>query len=125
MKATYRLGCNYSSSSDKAITRHRSTMSSFTEKQRAYHLLKIRTRFNRLDLNHDGFISREDYELMATKVQECGKLNAENAESTRNAFMTVADVFDLKPGVKIPVEEEAQKTNPRILCDGTRKKWLS
>jgi Ca2+-binding EF-hand superfamily protein len=94
-------------------------MSSFTEKQRAYHLLKMRTRFNRLDLNHDGFISREDYELMATKVQECGKLNAEDAESTRNAIMTVADAFDLKPGVKIPVEEEARKTNPRILCDGT------
>ena len=86
-------------------------MSSWTEKQRAYHLQKMRTRFTRLDLNHDGFISREDYELMATKVQEHGKLNAENAESTRNAFMTVADLFDLKPGVKIPVEEAAKKAN--------------
>jgi hypothetical protein len=47
---------------------------------------------------------------MATKVQEHGKLNAENAESTRNAFMTVADLFDLKPGVKIPVEA-AKKAN--------------
>ena len=62
-------------------------------------------------MNHDGFISREDYELMATKVQECGKLNVEDAESTRNAFMTVADAFDLKPGVKIPVEEAAKKAN--------------
>ena len=83
-------------------------MSSLTEKQRAYHLQKMRTRFNRLDLNHDGFISREDYELMATKVQECGKLNA---ESTRNAFMIVADALGLKPGVKIPVEEAARKAN--------------
>ena len=111
LKATCNLGCNYSSSSDKAITRHRSAMSSFTEKQRAYHLLKMRTRFNRLDLNHDGFISREDYELMAKKLQQYGKLNAEDAESTRKAFMTVADAFDLKPGVKIPVEEAAKKAN--------------
>ena len=86
-------------------------MSSLTEKQRAYHLRKMRTRFTRIDLNHDGFISREDYEIMATKVQECGKLNAEDAESTRNAFMTVADALGLKPGVKIPVEEAAKKAN--------------
>ncbi|CAB3994224.1 Sarcoplasmic calcium-binding [Paramuricea clavata] len=86
-------------------------MSSLTEKQRAYHLQKMRTRFTRLDLNHDGFISREDYELMAKKLQEYGKLNAENAESTRNAFMAVADLLDLKPGVKVPVEEAAKKAN--------------
>jgi hypothetical protein len=28
------------------------------------------TRFNRLDLNHNGFISREDVEFTATKFQE-------------------------------------------------------
>ncbi|CAB3988635.1 sarcoplasmic calcium-binding [Paramuricea clavata] len=89
-------------------------MSSLTEKQRAYHLLKMRTRFTRLDLNHDGFISRDDYELMAKKLKEYGKLNAEDAESTRNAFMTVADRLDLKPGVKISVEEAAQKANREL-----------
>ncbi|CAB3994219.1 sarcoplasmic calcium-binding [Paramuricea clavata] len=97
-------------------------MLSLIEKQRAFHLQKMRTRFTRLDLNHDGFISRADYELMATKVQENAKLNPEDAESTRNAFMAVADALGLKRGVKIPVEEAAKKANREFSVMAQEKK---
>ncbi|CAB3983970.1 sarcoplasmic calcium-binding [Paramuricea clavata] len=90
-------------------------MSNLTDKQREFHLQKMRTRFNRLDLNQDGFISREDYELMATKLQEYGKLDEEKAERTRNAITSVADRMGLKPGVKIPAEEAAQKASKGFL----------
>jgi Ca2+-binding EF-hand superfamily protein len=90
-------------------------MSILTDKQREFHLQKMRTRFNRLDLNHDGFISREDYELMGTKLQEYGKLDEEKAERTRNAFISIADRMGLKPGVKIPAEEAAQKASKGFL----------
>ena len=99
-------------------------MSSLTDKQRAYHLQKMRTRFIRLDLNHDGFISRDDYELMATKLQEYGKLNKENAEMKRKALMNVADRFGLKPGVKFPVEEAAKRAHQELTSMAPEKKWV-
>ena len=67
-------------------------------------------------MNHDGFISREDYELMATRFQEYCKMNRENTELSRVAFMSVADALGLKPGVKISVEEAAKKASEEI-CD--------
>ena len=97
-------------------------MSNYTDEQRAYHLRKMRTRYRRLDMNNDGFISREDYELMASKLIEHGKMGKEHAESTRKAFTTVADHFDLKPGIKIPVEEAAQKASSNLLSIAAEKK---
>ena len=89
-------------------------MSNLTEKQRAFHLKKMLTRYKRLDLNHDGFTSREDYELMATKLQEYGRLDEKRAELSRNAFKNIADVVGLKAGVKIPVEEAARNLSQEI-----------
>lgn len=40
-------------------------MNTLTEKQKAYHLLKMRTRAKRTDLNQDGFLSREDFEIIS------------------------------------------------------------
>ena len=90
-------------------------MSHLTEKQRAFHLKKMLTRYKRLDLNHDGFISREDYELMATKLQEYGRLDEKGAELACNAFTNAADALGLNAGVKISVEEAARNANQKLL----------
>ena len=88
---------------------------SLTEKQKAYHLQKMRTCANRFDANKDGYFSREDIALMSERLVEYGKLAKEQADAAYKAFMKYADLFNLKPGVKIPLEEHAQKTSKAIL----------
>lgn len=90
-------------------------MTTLTEKQKAYHLLKMRTRAIRTDLNQDGFLSRDDFELIVTRMTEYGKLTKEQSESIHVAFMKMADASGLKPGVKIPVELAAQKNSEKLL----------
>ena len=95
-------------------------MSNTNEEQRAYHLRKMRTRFRRFDVNHDGFISREDYDLIATKLLEYSKMEEE--ESTRKIFAAVADSLGLKPGVKVPVEEAAKQASSEMMAMAPAKK---
>ena len=66
------------------------------------------------DLNHDAFTSREDYELMATKLQKYGRLDEKRAELARNPLRNIADALDLKAGVKIFVEEAARNLSREI-----------
>ena len=89
-------------------------MSHLTEKQRDFHLKKMLTTYIRMDLNHDDTISREYYELMATKLQEYGRLNEKEAELARNALKNITDVVGLKAGVKISVEEAARNLSREI-----------
>ena len=56
---------------------------SFTKEQKAYHLRKMRTRMTRLDVNKDGYISCEDYELMGKKLAEHSRMTKEQAEKNR------------------------------------------
>lgn len=70
----------------------------------------------RFDADKNGHISREDFELMAKKLAEYGKMSKEQAESAREAFVKVADEFGLKPGVKIPLEEAALKASKLLLA---------
>ena len=69
----------------------------------------------RLDINKDGFISREDYELMGKKLAKQSGMAEEQAETTTKEMMKVADAFNLKPGVKLPLEEAAKKASETIL----------
>ena len=84
---------------------------SFTEEQKAYHLRKMRTRMSRLDINKDGYISREDFELMGKKLAEHSGMTEEQAQATTREFLKVADMINLKPGVKKPLEEAAKRAN--------------
>jgi hypothetical protein len=69
-----------------------------------------------MDINHDGFISREDFELMAKRLVEYTKeITKEKSESIFTTFGKVADLMCLKPGVKIPLEEEAKITSDVLL----------
>ena len=88
---------------------------SFTPEQKAYHLRKMRTRMLRMDVNKDGFISREDYELMGIKLAEHSGMTGEQAEAAKNQFLKVADTINLKPGLKTPLEEAAKKANEALL----------
>ena len=96
-------------------------MSNPTVEQRAYHLRKMRTRFTRLDLNNDGFISREDYDLMATKLLEYNKMGEE--ESMRKIFANVADRLGLKLGVRVPVEEAAKEASTKLMAIAPEERW--
>ena len=69
----------------------------------------------RMDVNKDGFLSREDYELMAKQLAEYGRLTEKQADSAYSGFMEVADTFNLNPGVKLPLEEAIQRANTSLL----------
>lgn len=53
---------------------------SLTEKQKAYHIQKMRTAAERFDTNKDGYFTLEDFVLMAERLIEYGKLTKEQAE---------------------------------------------
>ena len=74
---------------------------SLTEKQKAYHLRKMRTHLERLDVNKDGTISRADYELMTERMTALGKLTEEQAKRVHSIFMRVADNMSLDKGVQL------------------------
>ena len=94
---------------------------SFTAEQKAYHLRKMRTRMFRIDINKDGFISREDFELMGIKLAEHSGMTGEKAEAAKKQFLKVADMINLKPGVKTPLEEAAKKANEKLLTSMTAR----
>ena len=100
---------------------------SVTEEQRAYHLKKMRTRFARLDLNKDGFISHEDYELMGKRLAEHGNLTKEQAESVHKSLMVIADnIVLLKRGEKIPIQKAIQKSTESLLnCAPDKRKAMA
>ena len=82
---------------------------SLTQKQRAYHLQKIRTGYTKKDINKNGYISREDFELMSNRlVAETSGMTKEQVDATYKGFIHAADAIGLKQGVKIPVEEGCQ-----------------
>nr|ABU41939.1 Ca2+-triggered coelenterazine-binding protein 3 [Renilla muelleri] len=90
-------------------------MPEITESERAYHLRKMKTRMQRVDVTGDGFISREDYELIAVRIAKIAKLSAEKAEETRQEFLRVADQLGLAPGVRISVEGAAVNATDSLL----------
>ncbi len=51
-----------------------------TEQQKAYHLKKMRTRVARLDVNKDGVVSRNDFEIMSEKLSSYSKLTEEQTQ---------------------------------------------
>ena len=70
----------------------------------------------RLDFNEDGYISREDCELMSNKLAEYSEMSEQEAESTYKDFMKVADALNLKQGVRIPAEQAAHNASEAILA---------
>ena len=77
---------------------------------------------SRLDINKDGHISREDFELMGKKLAEYSGTTGEKAEATTEEFLKVADAFNMKAGVKIPLEEAAKKASESLLSMSPEEK---
>ena len=75
----------------------------------------------RMDINKDGYISREDFELMGKKVAELSGMTGEQAEASKQQFLKVADMINLKPGVKTPLEEAAKRANESLLISMTAR----
>ena len=73
-----------------------------TDSQIAFRLRKLKTHFSRLDVDNDGFVSREDYELIAKKVIEFSNATGDKAEQCYKTYMDVADFlrFTLGPVVQ-------------------------
>ena len=69
----------------------------------------------RMDVNKDGFLSREDYDLMAKQLAEYGRLTEKQADSAYSGFMEIADTLNLTPGVKVPLQEAIQRANTSLL----------
>ena len=95
---------------------------SFTPEQKAYHLRKMRTRVFRLDVNKDGYISREDFELMTKKLAEYSGMTGEHAEAAKKQFLKIADMGNLKPGVKTPLEEAAKRAHESLTSMTARER---
>lgn len=57
---------------------------SVTEEERAYHTRKMRTRFLRMDINGDGYVTVEDYEELEKRFIEYGNLTAEQEQSMKD-----------------------------------------
>ena len=89
---------------------------SYTEEQKAYFLRKMRTRLSTLDVNKDGHISNEDYELMGRRLAEHSQMTEEQAEATKKEFAKFAEMLKMKPGEKIPVGEAAKTITEIILA---------
>ena len=75
-----------------------------------------------MDINKDGHISREDFELMGKKLAEHSGMTEEQAEATTREFLKVADMINLKPGVKTPLEDAAKKANESYLSMSLKEK---
>ena len=69
----------------------------------------------RMDINKDDFLSREDYELMAKQLAEHGRLTEKQADSAYSGFMDIADTLNLKPGVKLPLQEAIERASTSLL----------
>jgi Ca2+-binding EF-hand superfamily protein len=98
-----------------------------TDSQIAFRLRKLKTAFFRFDVNKDGLISREDFELMAERMNKFGNATAEQAQSCHNSFMLVADFFGYKHGEELQREKAAEDMHQvmlnlpleerRVICD--------
>ena len=69
----------------------------------------------RLDINKDGYISREDYVLMGKQLAEYGKLTKEEADSTDKQMKSFADALNLQPGSRMPIDEAAKQLSDELL----------
>lgn len=56
---------------------------------------KIRTLFNRFDIDKNGMIEVEDFEKWSAKLAEIGKLNAEKSSNLKNNLMKIWEIYFL------------------------------
>ena len=91
-------------------------MEKFTAEQKAYHLRKMRTRYTRLDVDKDAHITLADYELMAKRMVEYGKLSKDTADTVYEKFREIAELTGCgKPGEKLALDEAIKQAHESLL----------
>ena len=70
----------------------------------------------------DTFLVKTGYKLMGKKLAEYSGITGEHAEAITKEFLKVADAFNMKPGVKIPLEEAAKKASESLLSMSSEKR---
>ena len=62
---------------------------SLTEEQKAFHTRKMKTRFVRMDVNGDSYISVEDYRELEKRFIEYGRLTGEAEQRLRKQIQVL------------------------------------
>ena len=60
-------------------------MEGLTEEQKAFRIRKLKTRFCTLDVNRNGYVTVEDYDELAKRFIEYGKLTGEQVTRLKKA----------------------------------------
>ena len=60
-------------------------MACLTDEQKAFRIRKLKTRFCTLDVNGNGYVTSEDYDELAKRFIERGKLAGEQATRLKKA----------------------------------------
>ena len=83
----------------------------------------MRTRVYRMDKNHDGYISCQDFQFIAKNLAENTQgICKEKTEEIFAAYSEMADLHGLKPGVKLTLEEAAMTLSDRFLSTAIGEK---
>lgn len=70
---------------------------------------------SKMDIDENGVISREDFEVMGKRLAERCNMTKRQAESTRMEFSKLADALHFEPGIKVPLEEAAKQVSKAYL----------
>ena len=76
-----------------------------TEEHNAFRLRKLRTCFNGLDVDNDGYITTEDFEEMAKRFIEYGKLDEKRRTGITKSFLDICQGLGVKDGDKMTLEQ--------------------
>lgn len=74
-------------------------------------LKKMRTYFQRIDFDKDGAITRKDFEGMAERVIETGKLQGDQQEDLRRTLTAVSQLPTLSLPPNTPLHILHKKVN--------------
>ena len=92
------------------------TMENFSVEQKAYHLRKMKTRYARLDVDNDAHITLADYELMAKRMVEHGKLSKDKAEMVYEKFRKMAELTGCgNPGERLALNKAINQAHESLL----------
>jgi Ca2+-binding EF-hand superfamily protein len=83
-----------------------------TDAEIAFRTRKLRTVISRIDVNNDGYVTPDDFEAMAKKVNELTKATSEQAESCLKSFRHAAELLGFTP--ETTREEAGEKLSKRM-----------
>ena len=88
-----------------------------SEKQKAYHMCKLRKHYKLIDKHNTGFVSHESFRKMAEKLKGFAQIlqHSEKASAIDAAFKAVSDVLNLEDGVDYAIEDLVKSSSLTLL----------